>query len=278
LLDRGYDVHHLLESDCDLRNTAEVRRFIEGSRPHFVIHLAAVSFVAHGEPLDFYAVNTIGTLNLLEGLSAIGGIRKVVLASSSQVYGATDGEVLTESAPCRPRNHYACSKWAMEQMAETFRDRLPIVVTRPFNYTGRGQSDSFLVAKIASHFRMRAPTIPLGNINVVRDFSDVRLVVDAYCRLLESPPPAGPVNICSGTGVSIRSILDECARLTGHRIEVVVQKELIRQSDIVHLIGSNARLVKTIGPLNYTDFFGALRDMLAGPAAGNSGDDQAPRP
>jgi len=258
----GYSTVELDEADCDLRQREEVVRFVDRVAPDFVIHLAAVSHLLHQKPGDFYEINTVGTTNLLDALVTVGTTRKVILASSSQVYGRTQTTVITETEPCQPSSHYACSKAAMEHMASTYLDRLAIVITRPFNYTGPGQSESFLVPKIVSHFAHNAPKIGLGNLGVVRDFSDVRMVADAYCRLLRAPLRDGVVNICSGVGRPVGWIIDECRRITGHALDVVVQAELVRGTDVMYSVGSNARLVEAIGPLKHTDLSATLQDMI----------------
>jgi len=259
---RGHTVIRHSEADGDLRDRDSVRRLVTGTAPDHVIHLAGISFVPHSSPSELYEVNTVGTTNLLEELASLARVRKVVLASSSQVYGHSDATGLTEDDPCRPASHYACSKLAMEHMAALYSDRMPLVIVRPFNYTGAGQPEHFLVPKIIAHFARREPAIELGNIDVVRDFSDVRTVVDVYCRLLESGIEGGVFNFCSGVGRSLRWILDETARLSGWTLEVRVRSDLIRRGEAHHITGSNERLVRAIGPLEYQDFSDTLQWML----------------
>src|SRR4029434_3623396 len=111
-------------------------------------------------------------------------------------------------AALAPASHYAVSKLAMESMARLFADRLPVVVVRPFNYTGPGQREPYLVPKIVRHFAERAPAIELGNIDIERDFLDVRSVVDAYRRILTEPAARGrTLNLCSGTGTTVRAMV-----------------------------------------------------------------------
>jgi nucleoside-diphosphate-sugar epimerase len=151
----------------------------------------------------------------------------------------------------------------MEHMAATYCSRLPIVITRPFNYTGPGQSERFLVPKIVGHYARRESRIELGNLEVVRDFSDVRTVADVYCRLLEAPVAGETLNICSGIGRSLRWLVDECARLSEHGLELVVRPDLVRNADAPRLVGSNARLLQAIGPLQHNDFGTTLQTMIA---------------
>jgi nucleoside-diphosphate-sugar epimerase len=263
-LDRqGYSVIEHSEEQCDLRDAEAVKRFISSTPLDFVIHLAAISFVPHGSPAEIYQVNTVGTTNLLDALAAHRpAALKVVLASSSQVYGNAASGELDETSLCRPSSHYACSKLAMEHMAAIYGDRLPIIITRPFNYTGPGQPTHFLVPKIVAHFARKAAMIELGNTEVVRDFSDVRLVVDAYCRLLHAPCRTGTFNICSGVGRSLRWLLEETGRIAGGRITVKVNTDLVRSGEVERMIGCNRKLVDAIGPLRHSDFSETLRWML----------------
>ena len=259
---RGYSVIHQAEVTCNLRDRDAVMALVKDAQPDFVIHLAAISFVAHGSAADMYDVNTIGTTNLLDALQTAGTRpKKLILASSSQVYGDSSLAYLDEDSPCRPISHYACSKLAMEYMAATYFDRLPIVITRPFNYTGAGQPKHFLIPKIVDHFARGEASIELGNLDVVRDFSDVKTVVDVYCRLLDAPVDGKVLNICSGLGRSLQSVIDDISQALGADMRVVVRPELVRASEIRRQVGSNERLLKIIGPLLDIDFASTLTSM-----------------
>jgi nucleoside-diphosphate-sugar epimerase len=249
--------------EFDLRDLGSIDRELERARPDYVIHLAAIAYVAHGRAADFYEVNTVGTAQLLECLARTAvRPRKVILASSANVYGNADREPIGEDTPFAPVNHYACSKVAMEHIARTFFDRLPILTVRPFNYTGVGQSEQFLVPKLVQHFARREPVIELGNLDVVRDFSDVRMVVAAYCRLLCSPLVSTEVNICSGTGRSLQSIIETLREHSGHAPTIEVDPALVRAAELKRLVGGNARLLDAVGALPFTDFEATLAWMF----------------
>jgi len=248
----------------DLRDSASVIDVVEAARADYVVHLAAVAFVGHGNADDFYEVNLLGTRNLLHALaSSRRPPQQVLLASSANVYGnATEG-VIDESVPAAPANDYAVSKLAMEYAARLWQDRVPMVIARPFNYTGVGQEPNYLIPKIVSHFIRRAPTIELGNTEVWRDFGDVRSVVSAYRQLLQSPDAVGEtVNVCSGVAHSLGEIIDICSRITGHRIQVDVNPAFVRQNEVKTLLGSNAKLNGLIGSWQPPVLDETLRWML----------------
>ena len=248
---------------ADLRDARAVREVIEEVRPELVVHLGAISFVAHDAVSDVYAVNVLGTVHLLDALSRLQTRpTRVILASSSNVYGNAARDPIDEQCPLAPISHYAASKAAMEAVAQGFRARLPIVVTRPFNYTGPGQDPKFFVPKVVQHFRDRAARIELGNLDVERDFLDVRTVANIYRRLLESDRDAPVLNICSGRGLRLRAIIDMLRDLTGHAIETAVNQELVRGNDIQKLVGDNRALHAAIGEIAEIPFETTLRDML----------------
>lgn len=261
----GYLVYDAENSGLtfDLTQAASVEAVLTQVRPDYVIHLAALSFVAHKDAAAFYAVNTVGTTNLLDGILSTGlKPRRVVIASSANVYGNATVEPITESTPPAPVNHYAASKVAMESMVRTYAERLSIVMTRPFNYTGVGQTASFLVPKMVAHFAERRPIIELGNLDVVRDFSDVRTVAQAYVRLLEADVPGGVTNLCSGVGRSLRWILEQLSAISGQKLEIRVNPEFVRASEVHRLVGSSSTMEAALGPLPFRDFRDTLAWML----------------
>jgi nucleoside-diphosphate-sugar epimerase len=213
-----------------------------------VVHLAAISFVAPGDADELYRANIVGTRNLLEALDATPRQpRIVVLASSANIYGNATVEPIHEDVPPAPANDYAVSKLAMEHMARLWADRLPIAITRPFNYTGVGQDVRFLIPKIVDHFRRGERKIELGNTRVWRDFGDVRTVAHYYRRLVEVAPAGATLNLCSGIGHSLAEVLDMMAAIAGYQIDVHVNPAFVRGNEVIRLVGSRARLVDSLG-------------------------------
>ena len=232
---------------ADLTKPAALSAAIKVIKPQYVIHLAGVAFVGHGQPKAFYDINLVGTRNLLEALEPFAASLKcVLLASSANVYGNLQGGLLSESNPVNPANDYAVSKLAMEYMAKLWLPKIPVVIARPFNYTGVGQSDSFLIPKIVSHFVRKQSTIELGNMDVWREFNDVRDVVHAYRTLIEAAPVGKTVNVCSSNLVSLRDALALATELTGDKIEARVNPVFVRANEVLKLGGDTTLLKKFV--------------------------------
>ena len=231
----------------DLLDKVSLQHVINEIQPDYVVHLAAISFVGHGRADDFYRINVIGTMNLLDVLTNLDKKpTKVLVASSANVYGTPDTGAIDESTVPSPVNHYATSKLAMEHMVRTFFDDLPIIITRPFNYTGVGQDEKFLIPKIVSHFKQKSAVIELGNVNVSRDFSDVRDVTSVYVSLLLSDAHSIIVNICRGQAVSLLDVIMEMNCIAGYDIDVQVNPEFVRANEILRLQGDNKYLQQLI--------------------------------
>ncbi len=266
----GYEVVSLSRQpepgamQADLCDRQAMLNAVASVQPDVVLHLAAIAFVAHGDAEAIYRTNVVGTRNLLEAVAACGHLpRAVLLASSANVYGNSDIELLSEDVEPRPANDYAVSKLAMEYMASLWMDRLPIILARPFNYTGVGQSDKFLLPKIVNHFRSRASVIELGNIDVARDFQDVRFVAQAYVRLLEADAIGQVVNLCSGQAHTLIDVIGMMETLAGYKIDVRVNPAFVRANEVRRLTGDNHRLATLIGPLNIIPLKQTLQWMYA---------------
>ena len=219
-------------------------------KPEAVIHLAGIAYVGYGNLTDFYRVNVIGTLNLLQALEATHSIiGPVVLASSANVYGNSyQDEAIKEYFEPNPINDYAVSKLSMEKMASLWKDRLPITVVRPFNYTGIGQSPSYVVPKIIDTFRHRKPEICLGNVSVWRDFSDVRDISRWYTEIIKKNIVNHTINFCSGKIISLKEIIRICEQITKYKIKLNVDTKLQRKNELVQLQGDRALLQSLLGP------------------------------
>ena len=234
----------------DLRDAKSLTSAIAEIQPRVVVHLAAIAFVAHDDVSDIYTSNVVGTRNLLAALAVCDRPPgKVLLASSANVYGNARVPTLDETCPAQPENDYAVSKYAMELLSRQWRDVMSIVIARPFNYTGVGQSPAFLLPKLVDHFARRATRVELGNIDVYRDFNDVRMVAAAYARLLDKGAPGEIYNVCSGHAYSIKDVLSILSDLAGYTIEVDINPAFVRDNEVKRLVGSSRKLAGAIGEL-----------------------------
>lgn len=239
----AFSLHsNLLDS---LALTAEVANV----RPSAVLHLAGLAYVGHGNPADFYQVNLIGTLNLLRALEAAGSITDpVVIASSANIYGnAYQDRAISESFAPKPINDYAMSKLSMEQMASLWQTRLPVTIVRPFNYTGKGQSQSFVVPKIVAAFKDKLSELELGNLAVWRDFSDVRDIARWYVAIIHQRIVGETLNFCSGTSVSLNDIIQWCSEISGHNLIIKSAPQLQRKNELLRLCGNRDRMTTLLG-------------------------------
>ena len=257
------DGHEVQLLTADLLDRQSIARELELMQPDAVVHLAAISFVGHGDANAFYSVNVIGTMQLLDAIADMKKTpQRVLLASSANVYGNCTSELITEDSPTAPVNHYAMSKLAMEYMAKTRLDRIPLFFTRPFNYTGLGQASSFVIPKLVEHFSQRKSLLRLGNINIEREFNDVRMVSAAYLRLLSSAVIGETYNVCTGITYTLGQVLGLLSELTGHELATETDPQFVRASEIGRLSGAPEKLLRAVGTLPAFDLKQTLSWML----------------
>lgn len=228
---------------ADLLDAEGMREEVHAVQPDYVVHLAGIAFVGHAREEAFYAVNVVGTTNLLDALSRMPSPPVMtLLASSANVYGNCVQSPIAESQPPAPVNHYAMSKLAMEYMARTYMDRLRLVITRPFNYTGPGQDEAFVIPKLAKHFVQRAKAVALGNLHVEREFNDIRTVCAAYLFLLRQGEAGEVYNVCSGRMHSLQEVIATFERIVGHAISLRVDSSFVRPNEVHQLCGDPGKL------------------------------------
>lgn len=267
----GYRVHGLRRhgaskmdvSAVDLLDREGLGEVVERVAPQVVVHLAGISHVAHRDVSAIYQANVVGTRNLLDALAQLKNAPACVLvASSAHVYGPSSHALLTEQSPMAPFNDYAVSKVAAEYVARLYMDRLPIVIARPFNYIGIGQAPSFFVSKVVEHARRRERVLRLGNLDVERDFTDVRDLVRCYGLLIERGQRGGAVNVCSGRSVSLRSVIKLIEELAEISFDIQSDAEFVRDKEVNRLAGSNATFFAQTGGLTFRPLQETLGWML----------------
>lgn len=232
---------------CDILSQETLFEILNKIRPDYIVHLAAISFVASKSQQNIYNVNVFGTLNLLNAIEKLDyKPKKILIASSAAVYGNIEGELHEQMCP-EPVNHYGNSKLVMENMTKAYFKNQNIIISRPFNYTGLGQENHFLIPKIVSHYNEEKEEIELGNIDVFREFNDVNFVVRCYSELLFSKAESEIINVCTGNELSINNILETASKIAGYKIKVKVNPEFVRKNEIKILKGSTSKMRSLLG-------------------------------
>ncbi len=229
---------------CNLLNEDNLNLIIKKIQPNIVIHLAAISFVGHKNVNEIYETNVIGTKNLLEAIKneGIKSIKKVIIASSATVYGNQIENELNENLVPNPVNHYGISKLAMEFVVKMYFDILPIIITRPFNYTAPKQNKNFVIPKITDAFNSKLEVLELGNTNVFREYNSIEFICESYFLLSISVHQSTIVNLCSGTTHSLDEIIKICKKITNHDIKININENFVRKNEISKLSGSPSKL------------------------------------
>ena len=272
LKDRGDDVA-IIDLETDVADGAAVRRVMSDVRPDAVYHLAAMTHVGDSwdQPSQVLRVNVLGTAEILAAARAIPELPRVLVVSSAEVYGVvgTDQLPLDEHTATLPASPYAASKLAAEAVAlQAWRGYgQPVMVVRPFNHIGPGQSPNFFVPALAKRIvearRAGAGSLPVGTLTTRRDFTDVRDVVVAYRRLIEAGEPGGVYNVCSGRDVAMAEVAHDLLRLAGADLELVTDPALVRPVDVPRLRGDATLLRETTGWLPVIPLATTLADVLA---------------
>ena len=244
--------------DLDLRDPAAARALVERSEPDVVIHLAAQSAVPESfrDPEATFQVNLLGTLHLLQALKQQHFSGRMVYVSSGDVYGQVSAAELpaNEERVPRPRNPYAVSKLAAEALCAQWAvtDAFDVVIARPFNHIGAGQSERFAISDFARQIASikagtREPIVRAGNLNISRDFTDVHDVVAAYFALIESGRTGEIYNVCSGRETSVSGLLDRLIALSGVAITVQQEAARVRQFEQTRMVGDARKILAHTG-------------------------------
>jgi GDP-4-dehydro-6-deoxy-D-mannose reductase len=273
ILDRnGADAVDIVDADS-------VARWIATVQPDVVYHLAARSHVgaSWNDEEAVQQVNVGGTANVLAASSAV-GVARVVVVGSAEQYGRIDQSALPvrETTPLRPVSPYARSKVAAEELALAAQraGALDVICVRAFNHTGPGQSASFLVPGLASRIaaaeRTGTDDIVVGNLESVRDYTDVRDIVRAYRLLAERGEPGQVYNVCSGSGVAVVDIARDLLARAHRPLRLTVDPELVRPIDVPVLVGDATSLREATGWTRLIPLERTLADVLDAARAASS--------
>jgi GDP-4-dehydro-6-deoxy-D-mannose reductase len=239
------------EYKCDILEKTKLKKILRNYQPDYVIHLAGPAFIpdCFNQPQLTYDTIFNGTLNLLECIRELNLRTKVLYVSSADIYGGATKSVLSENDAYEPTNPYSSAKACAELLCRQYylSYGMEIIIARPFNHTGPGQSADFVCSSFAYQISLMKQSndnlLFTGNIDVQRDFLDVRDVVDAYLCLLEKGIVGEVYNVCSGKATLIRDIVDILFRQAGSTdYRIIVDHEKARKNDIQVRVGDNAKL------------------------------------
>jgi GDP-4-dehydro-6-deoxy-D-mannose reductase len=244
--------------EADLHDPAAVERVVEEAAPDRIVHLAGQSSVhrSWAAPGDTLRTNVLGLVNLLDAARRRGLAPAVLVVGSAEEYGPVSASAapLTETDPMRPNSPYAVSKVAQGALALLYGPAggMKVVLTRTFPHTGPGRGEIFAESSFARQIAeietgQRPPVLSVGNLDAVRDYTDVRDVVRAYWSLLDRGEAGAAYNVCRGRGYRIREMLDMLLAGSSSRVEVRVDPDRLRPSDIPVLVGDPSRLRAATG-------------------------------
>jgi GDP-4-dehydro-6-deoxy-D-mannose reductase len=272
LKDSGDEVV-VIDVETDVADGSALRKVVGEARPEAIYHLAAMTHVGESweNPSEVLRVNVLGTAELLAAARTLEDSPRVLVVSSAEVYGVVRPADLPvrEDAPTGPATPYAASKLAAEAFAlQAWRGyRQPVMVVRPFNHIGPGQSPNFAVPALAKRIvearKSGATSLRVGTLTTRRDFTDVRDVVVAYRLLMEHGAPGAIYNVASGRDVAISEVADALLTLAGAKLELVTDPELVRPVDVPVLRGDAGLLHSATGWTPSIPLATTLADVLA---------------
>ena len=244
--------------ECDLGDMTALRAALERSRPDAIFHLAAQSFVPSSwtAPAETFHINVIGQIHLFEAIRSLGLDPVVQVACSSEEYGLVHKHEtpITELNPLRPLSPYAVSKVAQDLLAYQYHRSygLRAVRTRGFNHEGPRRGEVFVMSNFAKQIAaieagLHEPVIRVGNLDAVRDFTDVRDIVRAYWLAATRGEPGEVYNLASGRGITIREMLDRLLAMSRVEVRVETDPARLRPSDVEVLLGDASKFRAATG-------------------------------
>jgi GDP-4-dehydro-6-deoxy-D-mannose reductase len=272
------NIDHLISQltlhPVDIRSSESLAEAIRKAKPDVVYHLAATSSVSEGErnPTETMEVNLTGTLHLLEAIRTEAPGARLVYVSSSEVYGKVlpEENPVGEDRPLAPVHAYGLSKLLAEQVVRFYQRLYGIsaVILRPFNHIGPRQSDQFVCPSFVKQLvwiesGRAEPVIHVGNLDPVRDFTDVRDMVKAYRLAAEHCNPGSLYNVASGEGISIADLLNEILSLINACVEVREDPDRVRKTEIPLLTGDATSFRQATGWQRRFQLRDSLKGMLA---------------
>ena len=259
---------------CEMTDSSSVRETLKDIEPHYLVHLAGQSSIAYSwsQPHGLLDANVVSTINIFEGIKALGlADTRVLIIGSSDCYGIIDSGIskIPEDYPLKPISLYAVTKAINEYYARHYRlvHNLDVVITRTFNHTGPRRPGEYALSGFAKQIAeiekgLKEPVINTGNLNVVRDFLDVRDVAVAYHLALENCKSGEVYNVCSGKGYKLKDLLDMLLSLSSAKVNIRTDGKLVRRFDLPYIVGDNSKFVRETGWQIEYDIQDTLKDLL----------------
>lgn len=262
-------INNIKYQKLDLCNTSEVDELINKYVPDYIVHLAAMSSVAQSwqEPAKCFLNNTSAFLNIAETVRLQGLNTRILSVGSSEEYGIYN-EPMQEIFNLHPKSPYSVARLSQEYLSKLYVDRFgtDIVMTRSFNHIGPRQSDRFVIASFIKQLvaisRGAENKMMVGNLDVIRDFTDVRDVVEAYYLILQKGQMRDVYNVCSGQGFKLRELLETAARLLNIKPNIIIDEARVRPNDMLRVVGDNTKLKTQLGWQQKYTLAETLQDII----------------
>lgn len=259
---------------ADLSDKNVFKKVLNSFVPDYILHLASASSVQYSwqHPVESFLNNNSIFLALLDAIRESNISCRILSTGSSDVYGtnANNFPLISEDAPLNPASPYAAAKAAQEMMAKIYTESfgLDIIQTRSFTHFGPYQKDNFVLAKFAKHLTLikrglQPPELLTGNIDIIRDMTDVRDMVKAYYQLFKYGKTGTVYNVCSGEGHSLRNVIDIMCSHLSIKVELKIDKALLRNGEILSIVGSNKKIMQDANWQTTISFEEAIADLLS---------------
>jgi len=268
-----YDYKNFKYKKINLRDKELIKEVIENFNPDYILHLASISSVSQSwkQPVESFVNNTNIFLNIIESMRELDSQARILSVGSSEEYGNYPPEKmpLKEDYQLKPCNPYAVARVSQEMLSKLFADNfnVNIIMTRSFNHIGPKQRDVFVIPSFVKQLveikkNPHKNSIEVGNIEIIRDFLDVRDVVDAYYKILTTGKIGEVYNVCSGKGVKLKEIIEIVSDELNIKPEIKIDKSKIRPTDNIVIIGDNTKLKTELGWSEKYELKTTLKELI----------------
>ena len=256
----------------NLQDKELIKEVIENFKPDYILHLASISSVSESwsYPVESFVNNTNIFLNIIESIRELQLSTRILSVGSSEEYGnyPSDKMPLKEDYELKPCNPYSVARVSQEMLSKLYADNygLNIIMTRSFNHSGPRQNDKCVIPSCVKQLLNAKTTgtlrIDVGNVEIVRDFLDVRDVVEAYHKILIEGKIGEIYNVCSGNGIKLKEIINMVAEQLSITPEIYVDKNRLRPTDNLIIVGDNTKLKSELNWQPKHSLVQTLKDMI----------------